>query len=264
MKTAPALFISHGAPSFALEPGLLGPKLADLGQRLGDAKALLVISPHWQTPDVAVMTTASPRTLHDFGGFAEQLYRLEYPVSGHPALAAEVGRSLAEMGFTVQLDHRRGLDHGAWVPLRYLAPEGRIPVFQVSLPFDLDAAQALRLGKLLAPWREQGVAIVGSGSLTHNLYEFRRNATDAEAYAEEFTRWVRHAIVGRDEQSLVDYRLQAPHAQRAHPTEEHFLPLLAAFGASHEEDSMDVIEGGVTYGVLSMESYAWGAQHALH
>lgn len=258
MKTAPALFISHGAPTFALEPGLLGPKLADLGQRLGEVKALLVVSAHWQTPDLAVMTTASPRTLHDFGGFPAQLYQVEYPVSGHPVLAAEVGWWLADAGCRVQLDQRRGLDHGAWVPLRYLAPEGRIPVFQVSLPLDLDAARALRLGKLLAPWREQGVAIVGSGSLTHNLYEFRQNAIDGEAYAEEFTRWVRSAIVGRDERSLVDYRLQAPHAQRAHPTEEHFLPLLVALGAANEADAIDVIEGGVTYGVLSMESYAWG------
>ena len=264
MRTAPAFFISHGAPTFALEPGLLGPKLADLGQRLGEVKALLVVSPHWQTSDVAVMTTGSPRTLHDFGGFPSQLYQLRYPVSGHPALAAEVGRWLAEAGCRVQLDDRRGLDHGAWVPLSYLAPEGRIPVFQVSLPLDLDAARALRLGKLLAPWRKQGIAIIGSGSLTHNLYEIRQNATADEAYAHEFTRWVRNAVVARDQQSLVDYRSRAPHAQRAHPTEEHFLPLLVAFGASEEEDSIDVVEGGMTYGVLSMESYAWGAQGASH
>lgn len=117
MKTAPALFISHGAPTFALEPGLLGPKLADLGQRLGEVKALLVVSAHWQTPDLAVMTTASPRTLHDFGGFPAQLYQVEYPVSGHPVLAAEVGWWLADAGCRVQLDHRRGLDHGAWVQI---------------------------------------------------------------------------------------------------------------------------------------------------
>jgi 4,5-DOPA dioxygenase extradiol len=264
MKNAPACFISHGAPTFALEPGVLGPKLADLGQRLGDVKALLVVSPHWQTPDVTVMTTGSPRTLHDFGGFPAALYRLNYPATGHPALAAEVGRWLAEAGSRVELDDHRGLDHGAWVPLRYLAPQGRIPVFQVSLPVDLDAAGALRLGKLLAPWRGQGVAIIGSGSLTHNLYEFLQNATGGEANAEEFTRWVRDAIVGRDEQSLVDYRSRAPHAQRAHPTDEHFLPLLVAFGASEAEDAIEVIDGGVTHGVLSMESYAWGALGASH
>jgi 4,5-DOPA dioxygenase extradiol len=263
-RSAPAFFISHGAPTFALEPGVLGPKLAELGQRLGDVKALLVVSPHWQTPEVTVMTTGSPRTLHDFGGFPAALYRLTYAAAGHPALAAEVGRWLAEAGYRVELDDHRGLDHGAWVPLRYLAPEGRIPVFQVSLPLDLSAAGALRLGKVLAPWREQGAAIIGSGSLTHNLYEFRQNATGREAYAEEFTRWVRDAVAARDEQSLVDYRSRAPHAQRAHPTEEHFLPLLVAFGASDEDDSIDVIEGGVTYGVLSMESYAWGAHVAAH
>lgn len=264
MTIAPALFISHGAPTFAVEPGRLGPKLAELGQRLGDVKALLIASPHWQTANVSVMTTASPRTIHDFGGFPEHLYRLQYPVSGHPALAAEVGRWLADMGCSVHLDHQRGLDHGAWVPLTYLAPEGRIPAFQVSLPADLDAVRALRLGKLLAHWRQHGVVIVGSGSLTHNLYEFRQHARDAEEYAQEFTRWVRRTIEHRDEQSLIEYRSKAPHAQRAHPTEEHFLPLLVAFGASHDEEAMDVLEGGVTHGVLSMESYAWGAQGSVH
>jgi 4,5-DOPA dioxygenase extradiol len=264
MNTAPALFISHGAPTFALEPGLLGPKLADLGQGLGDVKALLAVSPHWQTTSVAVMTTASPRTLHDFGGFPSALYQIQYPACGHPSLAAEVGAWLADAGCKVHLDDRRGLDHGAWVPLRYLAPEGRIPVFQVSLPNDLDAAGALRLGNLLAPWREQGVAIVGSGSLTHNLYEFRQDATSSGSYAQQFTRWVREAIVNRNTAVLVDYRREAPHAQRAHPTEEHFLPLLVALGASNDDDAVDVIEGGMTYRVLSMESYAWGARLAAH
>jgi 4,5-DOPA dioxygenase extradiol len=259
MRTAPAVFISHGAPTFALEPGQLGPQLTDLGRRLSHVKALLVVSPHWQTRDVAIMTTAWPRTLHDFGGFPAELYNIQYPACGHPVLATEIGRWLADAGFKVALDDRRGLDHGAWVPLRYLSPEARIPAFQLSLPIELDAAGALHLGKVLAPWREQGVAILGSGSLTHNLYEFRQNAANGDSQAQAFTRWVRSAVVQRDRESLVHYRQRAPHAQWAHPTEEHFLPLLVALGAARDADAIDVLEGGVTYGVLSMESYAWGA-----
>jgi 4,5-DOPA dioxygenase extradiol len=255
---APVLFISHGAPTFALEPGSLGPKLSELGQRLGDVQALLVVSPHWQTADLTLMTTAAPRTLHDFNGFPEELYRLEYPAPGHPELARQIGRSLEASGSRVSFDEQRGLDHGAWVPLRYLAPAARTPVLQLSLPHTLDAAGALQLGQQLAPWRKQGVAIIGSGSLTHNLYEVFRAKPEDGAYAAEFTAWIRSAVTAHDVQQLADYRRRAPHAQRAHPTEEHFLPLLVAVGATTPADSIEVLGGGITYGVLSMESFAWG------
>lgn len=262
MTTAPALFISHGAPTFALEPGLLGPNLSRIGERLTNVKAFMVISPHWRTERTAIMTTPYPATLHDYGGFAPELYQIEHPAIGHPPLAAEIGQSLAEMGRHIQLDHRRGLDHGAWVPLRYLDPKARIPSFQVSLRSNLDAAGAVRLGRALAPWRRQGVAIIGSGSLTHNLLEFRDGEARGQRYVHEFSEWVREAVVGRDVDRLSDYRRLAPHARRAHPAEEHFLPVLVAVGASFDEDSIQVIDGGVTHGVLSMESYAWGLRPA--
>ena len=150
---APVLFISHGAPTFALEPGLLGPQLTALGAQLADIRAVLVVSPHWQTRGVKVMATAQPETVHDFGGFASALYDLHYPAAGHPALAAEVAQLLAEAGWPVAVDGQRGLDHGAWVPLRHLLPDAQLPVFQVSLPHDLDTAGALRLGQALAPLR---------------------------------------------------------------------------------------------------------------
>jgi len=262
VTTAPALFISHGAPTFALEPGLLGPRLSSIGERLDNVKALLVVSPHWQTEHTAIMTTPYPPTLHDYGGFPRELYRIEHPAIGHPALATEIGQSLADTGRHIQLDHRRGLDHGAWVPLRYLDPKAQIPSFQVSLRSNLDAAGAVRLGKALAPWRRQGVAIIGSGSLTHNLLEFRDGRADEAAYTAEFTDWVRDAVVRRDVAELVDYRRLAPHARRAHPTQEHFLPLLVALGASFDEESVHVIDAGTTHGVLSMESYAWGLRQS--
>jgi len=258
MNTAPAFFISHGAPSFALEPGLLGPRLNALGEQLSSAQAVLVVSPHWQTRDVRVMTTATPETVHDFGGFAPALYDLQYPAAGHPQYAALAGHLLAEAGFAVGTDERRGLDHGAWVPMRHLLPRADVPVFQVSMPHALDAAGALRVGRALAPLRERGVIIVGSGSMTHNLYEFRQSSAKAAEYAIEFTQWIRQAVLSNDLERLVNYRHLAPHALRAHPTEEHFLPLLVALGARAESEPALVLDAGVANGVLSMESYAWG------
>jgi 4,5-DOPA dioxygenase extradiol len=265
INQAPVLFISHGAPTFAIEPGLLGPALNTLGRQLSGAKtvkAVLVVSPHWQTRDVTVMTTAAPETVHDFGGFPAALYDLQYPVAGHPQLAAEVSRLLSQAGWAVGVDERRGLDHGAWVPLRHLLPRGDIPVFQVSMPVDLDTVSAFELGKALSPIRESGVMIVASGSMTHNLYEFRHSGATEQDYAIAFTHWIRQAVTRNDIAGLLDYRQRAPHAQRAHPTEEHFLPLLVALGARGDAEVTQIIEGGVTNGVLSMESYAWGMTNA--
>ncbi|MBK9574038.1 MAG: dioxygenase [Rhodoferax sp.] len=259
IKLAPVLFVSHGAPTFALEPGTLGPRLRALGQQLDGVRAVLVVSPHWQTRGVQVMTGTQPETVHDFGGFPSVLYTLRYPAAGHPQLAAEAARLLAQAGWSVGLDARRGLDHGAWVPLLHLLPNADLPVFQVSMPVDLDAAGALQLGRALASLRAQGVMILASGSMTHNLYELGQSGAVAADYAVEFTHWVRQVVTAHDTERLVNYRKLAPHAQRAHPTEEHFLPLLVAVGASSGGEAVQVVDGGVTYGVVSMESYAWGA-----
>lgn len=258
LQSAPVFFISHGAPTFALEPGQLGANLRALGQQLAGIKAVLVVSPHWQTREVQVLTTPKPETVHDFGGFPQALYQLQYPVPGQPELAAEALRLLKQAGWAVTADAQRGLDHGAWVPLWHLLPQATVPVFQVSMPHQLDTAGALALGRALAPLRDQGVLIVGSGSLTHNLYDLQSPAAPAVAYAVEFTRWIGHAVARADVDALLDYRRQAPHAERAHPTQEHFLPLLVALGASVEGEAAQVIAGDFTYGVLSMESYVWG------
>lgn len=256
---APVLFISHGAPTFAIEPGVLGPQLRALGQRLGDVRAVLVVSPHWQTRDVQVMTTQQPETVHDFGGFPSALYDLQYPAPGQPELANAAARLLAAAGFSTGVDTRRGLDHGAWVPLYHLLPDAQVPVFQVSMPASLTAAQAVELGRALAPLRSQGVVIIGSGSMTHNLNEFRQGHTRPEAYAQAFAAWVRAAVEAHAETSLVSYRTEAPHAVRAHPTDEHFLPLLVALGARQDGDVLQVLDGGgIIHGMLSMESYVWG------
>lgn len=257
MTRAPSLFVSHGSPMFALEPGLLGPNLARLGAALDDVRAIVVVSPHWSTTGVRVTTASTLETIHDFGGFPAPLYALQYPAAGEPALASRVLALLADAGFDAAPDARRGLDHGAWVPLRHLRPTADIPVVQVSLPRDIDAAGALRLGEALKPLREAGVLVIGSGSLTHNLYEFRQHIADPE-YAQQFADWVGEAVSRGDVEALVHYRARAPHAARAHPTEEHYFPLLVAIGASDAQEARTRVEGGMTYGVLSMDSFGFG------
>jgi 4,5-DOPA dioxygenase extradiol len=257
MTHAPALFVSHGAPTFALEPGLLGPNLAQLGARLSGLAAVAVVSAHWQTPGVQVMRTAAPETVHDFGGFPPALYQLRYPAPGAPAIAEEAAAQLKSAGIETTFDDARGIDHGVWVPLLYLLPKAKVPVFQISLPLDCSTEYALRLGRALGPLRRRGVLVMGSGSLTHNQRDIRQFDPNLSKYVAEFTAWVRTNVQRRDMQALVEYRRRAPHAERAHPSEEHFLPLLVALGASEAADAVNVIEGGVTYDVLSMESYAF-------
>lgn len=257
----PALFVSHGAPLFALEPGRAGPLLHAVGQRLQalpGLRAVLVVSPHWRTRGLRIAASARPATVHDFGGFPAPLYALQYPATGAPEVAREVAALLAQAGVPAELVVDQGLDHGAWVPLMHMLPGAPLPVLQLSLPLEWRAADALALGRLLAPLRDQGVIILGSGSLTHNLYEFRHTETAApEAYVDEFVQWVRRAAVTHNDAALVAWH-GAPHSQRAHPSDEHYLPLLVAAGASSAGEAVEVIDGGVTYGVLSMEGYVFG------
>ncbi len=257
--TAPAVFVSHGAPTFALEPGELGPQLVRLAARFAAPAAVLAVSAHWQTRGVKVSTALQPDTIHDFGGFPKPLYQLQYPAPGAPELARAAVRLVAGAGFDSGVDVARGLDHGVWVPLRYLYPDASVPVFQVSMPLDLDPAAAVRLGAALAPLRRQGVLILGSGSLTHNLGDVRFDSAPASGYAVAFAAWIRERLRARDLPALIDYRRLAPHAARAHPTEEHLLPLLVALGASAPDDEFTTMDGGITYGALSMDSYAWRA-----
>lgn len=257
MTHAPALFVSHGAPTFALEPGVLGPELAQLGTRLPELAAVAVVSAHWQTRGVQVMRTAAPETVHDFGGFPPPLYRLQYPAPGAPGIAAETAALLASAGIETSFDDARGIDHGVWVPLLYLLPKAQVPVFQISLPFDCSEEFALRLGRALAPLRRRGVLVMGSGSVTHNQRDIRQFDSSPPIYVNEFTAWVRAQVQRRDLEALVHYRRRAPHAERAHPSQEHFLPLLVAAGAMEASDVVSVLEGGVTYGVLAMECYAF-------
>ncbi|MDN3987520.1 DODA-type extradiol aromatic ring-opening family dioxygenase [Zwartia vadi] len=256
---APVLFVSHGSPMLAIEPGALGAQLAKLGAQLDKVRGIVVVSPHWQTRGLKVGGHLRPETIHDFSGFPRVLYTLHYPARGSQDLSRQVRQSLESAGLKAELDPEQGLDHGAWVPLMHLRPQADIPIIPVSLPEDATPASALLIGQALSVLREEGIAIIGSGSMTHNLYEFRGGENvKAQTYVEEFSTWVRDAIQSRDLHTLLNYRTLAPHAVRAHPTDEHFLPLFVALGASSKEDAMRILETEVRHGMLSMESYVWG------
>jgi 4,5-DOPA dioxygenase extradiol len=237
--------------------------LRQLGRELPRPKAVLVFSPHWMTPGVRVSSTATPETVHDFGGFPAELYSIQYPAPGSPEVAARALELLNAAGWNATADERRGLDHGAWVPVRHLFPDADVPVLQVSMPRDLDAAGAVRLGRALAPLADEGVLLLGSGSITHNLYEFRQDlGPGGGAYATEFVDWARAAVRHHDADAIVHYLRDAPHAQRAHPTPDHYLPLPFALGAADANGTVEVIDGGMTYGTLAMDAYLFGAAPA--
>lgn len=255
----PTLFISHGSPMFALQPGEAGAQLARLGSRLPRPRAIVVVSPHWMTRSPEVLAGRQPDTVHDFGGFPRELYTLSYPAPGAPGVAAEVIAMLAAHGIPAQANELAGRDHGAWVPLMHLYPAADIPVIQLSQPATRSPRVLLELGRALAPLREQGILVIGSGSITHNLYEFRAPHDPADRYASEFTDWIWQAIAAGDLDALLDYRARAPHAERAHPTDEHLLPLYFAIGAAGGDWAQATrLPGDVTNGILAMDSFAFG------
>jgi 4,5-DOPA dioxygenase extradiol len=254
----PSVFVSHGAPTYALEPGIAGPQLAALGASL-KPKAILIMSPHWMTQELAVSTVALPKTIHDFGGFPEPLYRLQYPAQGSPEFALKALELFRVAGIPAVATDSYGLDHGAWVPMMHMFAKADYPVFQVSMPSRLNLESAYALGAILKPLRDEGVLIIGSGSLTHNLYEIERDSPNSAKYVQEFQSWIRHKVVGADLNALLKADSLAPDFARAHPSTEHFLPLLFAAGASGSDEAVSVLEGGIEHHVLSMESYVFGS-----
>ena len=252
----PALFVSHGAPTLAIDPGATGKALAGLGKTLPRPNAILVISAHWDTAAPKVSAAPKPETIHDFDGFPEVLYTLQYPASGAPALASRVAALLA--GAHIAIDPDRGLDHGAWVPLRFLYPGADIPVTQLSLQSRLGAAHHYRIGQALAPLRDEGVLILGSGGIVHNLGQLNwSGGGEPEAWAYQFAEWMGERVAAGDIDALLDYRKQAPDAIRSHPTEEHLMPFYAALGAGGAPATR--IRLGYTFGSLGMDAYLFGA-----
>lgn len=255
MSRFPALFVSHGAPTLALEPGPTRGFLAQLGAGLGRPKAILVVSAHWETAAPAVSTAPQPETIHDFYGFPEALYQMNYAAPGAPDLARRAVRLLEETGVKAAAVPDRGLDHGAWVPLMLMYPAADIPVTQLSVQTALGPTHHWRLGEALRPVRDEGVLIMGSGSATHNLRGLSRYEAAPPGWVSEFNEWLAGAIAAGRTADLLDYRRLAPQAARNHPTEEHLLPLFAAYGAGTSGIQPQHIHTGYTYGVIGMDAW---------
>ncbi|HTH67529.1 MAG TPA: class III extradiol ring-cleavage dioxygenase [Rhodanobacter sp.] len=262
MTTLPSLYISHGSPMTALQPGLTGQRLAELAAVLPRPRAIVLASAHWLSRRPQVGAAAMPETIHDFAGFPAPLYRMRYPAPGAPALAGRVAGLLERAGLAPTIHPERGLDHGAWVPLHLLYPAADIPVVPVSIqpgPAELNPGPAHQyaLGQALAPLREEGVLVIGSGSITHNLHDLAAGYSDRRQapYVKPFIEWIEHKLASGDIDALLDYRRQAPFAGRAHPTDEHLLPLFVALGAAGANAQAQRIDAGIDMGLLAMDIY---------
>jgi 4,5-DOPA dioxygenase extradiol len=241
----------------ALQPGLTGERLAELASLLPRPRAIVIASAHWLSRKPQVGAANAPETIHDFRGFPAPLYQLRYPAPGSPELARHVAHLLDRANLPTALDPDRGLDHGTWVPLRLLYPDADIPVVPITIQPNLGPAHQYAIGRALAPLREDGVLVIGSGSITHNLHDFGAGYSDERKapYVLPFIEWIEQRLAVGDVDALLDYRQQAPSAERAHPTDEHLLPLFVALGAAGPKPHAQRIDAGIDLGFLAMDIY---------
>lgn len=259
MNPFPSLFVSHGPPDLPLHPSSARTFLKQLGTQLGQPRAILVVSAHWSTSVPTLSTAPTMNTLHDFWGFAPELYQLQYPAPGAPALAKQVIKSLKTAGVPATVHPDRGLDHGAWEPLLLMYPQAEIPVTQLAIQPNLGPAHHFRLGQVLAPLRQDGVLILASGSATHNLGALGQHgfASPPPDWVTAFDRWLAATLRAGDVEQLLNYRQLAPYGLQNHPSEEHLLPLFVAMGAAGLGAKGRQLHTSFVYGILSMAAYAF-------
>ena len=257
--TLPSLFVSHGAPLVLVDGDPAPAAWQALAASLPTPRAIVIMSPHWLSGVPQVASPPRHRTLHDFAGFPPALYRFDYPAPGDPALAQAIVERLAATDVTATVAGRAELDHGAWVPLLAMYPAGDVPVVQVAVQPRGGPQHHLTLGAALAGLRDEGVLLVGSGALTHNLREVAIDQRSAPVlpWVREFADWFDDRLAAHDVTALLDYRAQAPHAARIHPTEEHLLPLFFALGAAAPNPAARRTYGGFAYAALAMYAYAF-------
>ena len=263
MTSMPTLFISHGGPNIVLDATPARAYLENLSTLLpAEPKAIVIVSAHFETDGVAVVTDPSPGTIHDFGGFAPELYKLVYPAMGDPALAPTVFDRLQEAGLAPHTYEKRGYDHGTWTPLLLAYPDARIPVVQVSIDPKRDAAWHYRIGRALADLRKEGVLLIGSGHITHNLRAFftvfRHGEMVDPALAEKvdaFTGWFAERLAAGDTEAIMDWKARAPFPAENHPTDEHLMPIFFAYGAAGEGARAERVHASKQMGFFAFDSY---------
>ena len=265
----PSIFVSHGSPMIALNPGAAGAFMQRLGQELtrtcGKPRAVLVVSAHSTGRRPALLAGPQHHAIYDYGGFDTRLNQLRYEAPGSPALAAQVADLLTQASLPHHVLPQSGLDHGAWTALRYLFPEADIPVLPLAFVPSQSPAQQFALGEALQPLRDDGVLVLASGGITHNLRRvFGTDVMPAEEAPEivesaEFRHWMLARSAARDWDALFNYRALAPHAVDMHPTDEHLLPWFVAAGAGGRDSAPLRLHTSVSMGCLGMDAYAFGA-----
>lgn len=253
----PTLFLSHGSPMTALHHSAARDFLEHYAPELPRPKAILIATAHFEARLPLLTADEKPEMIYDFGGFPRPLFEMVYPAPGSPDIAVRAASLLQAAGYEAHPVADRGFDHGTWVPLKLMYPDADIPVVQISVQTQKGSAHHLALGAALQPLRDEGVLIVGSGSLTHNLYELARGGRELDApiqdWVKDFAEWIAAKVEAGDAQAIADYRTTAPFARENHPSEEHFLPLPFAMGAGGGPGKR--IHSSYDYGILSMDAY---------
>jgi 4,5-DOPA dioxygenase extradiol len=260
-KIFPSLYVSHGSPMVVLQNSQAREFLSGYGRELGKPTAILVATAHFEAERPLLTADPRPAMIYDFGGFPRALFEMQYPAPGSPELAERAAGLLKEAGFAASTITGRGYDHGTWAPLKLLYPDADTPVVQISVQTRLGGAHHAALGRALAPLRQEGVLLIGSGSITHNLYELARGprVLDAPApqWVTEFGEWVHEKVEAGSLDDIVHYRDRAPYARENHPSEEHYLPLPFAMAAAGEGAKGRRVHTSCEYGLLMMDAYAF-------
>lgn len=246
----PSLFISHGAPTLAIEQSATTSALARIGQNLPVPRAIIIMSAHWQSNKLEISSNPRPKTWHDFSGFESELYDLQYPAPGHAALAESLAQQLSTRGIACSVNPMRVWDHGVWAPLTHLYPQASVPIVQISLPQYYDSVACYQLGAQLANLRGEQILIIGSGNITHNMQAMRWQADSIDKSAKDFKLWLLHQLK-TDIPTALDWQ-QYPDYRRIHPSDEHLLPLFFALGAGQR---VSVVHQSMAHHSLGMDIY---------
>ena len=251
-KPMPAIFVGHGNPLYAVQRNAYTEGWAALGSAIPRPRAVLAVSAHWYLSGTRVTAMPAPRTIHDFGGFPPELYQVQYPAPGAPDLARRIQTLLAPL--SVSLDQRWGLDHGVWSVLCHVFPQADIPVLQLSIDERQPAVVHYEVGKRLAPLRDEGILIIGSGNLVHNLhtYAWGRYSVEPFDWAVRFEKQVRELLLAGDDGPLIAYETLGHDAMLAVPTPDHYLPLLYVLGLRSAGEQVSFPVEGVDGGSISM------------
>ena len=259
MNKMPSLFIGHGSPMNIVEKNSYTEALAALAATLPKPRAILVVSAHWVAPEIRITASPAPAQIYDFFGFPDELYKIRYAAPGSPELASRTASLLARAGFPSKEDPNRGIDHAAWAVLTHLYPEADIPVLELSLDYRLKPLRWFEVGAALSALREEGVLLIGSGNIVHNLYRFEM-ATDAKPYpwAIKFNAAVKQAIASDEREKLASFALPVDESRDAVPTPEHYVPLLAFLGMAAEGEKASVFHESFQNASIAMTGFIIG------